>query len=72
MADEDYVEAGYVHCMGAYWIPPQRVGWCRVCSALGDWKIMMAEYVDELSCGEMRRYAEASEYNPQCPELRKG
>eukprot|EP00959_Pyramimonas_sp_CCMP1952_P211184 4419538-Pyramimonas_sp.AAC.1 len=30
------------------------------------------EYVDELSCGEMRRYAEASEHNPQCPELRKG
>eukprot|EP00959_Pyramimonas_sp_CCMP1952_P137865 2885628-Pyramimonas_sp.AAC.1 len=32
----------------------------------------MVEYVDELSCGEMRRYAEASERNPQCPELRKG
>eukprot|EP00959_Pyramimonas_sp_CCMP1952_P118350 2474696-Pyramimonas_sp.AAC.1 len=33
---------------------------------------MAVEYVDELSCGEMRRYAEAKQHNPQCPELRKG
>eukprot|EP00959_Pyramimonas_sp_CCMP1952_P421787 8836200-Pyramimonas_sp.AAC.1 len=58
--------------MGAFWIPPQRLGRCRVCSELDDWKIMMVEYVGELSCGEMRRYAEASERSPQCPELRKG
>eukprot|EP00959_Pyramimonas_sp_CCMP1952_P229260 4793567-Pyramimonas_sp.AAC.1 len=33
---------------------------------------MAVEYVGELSCGGMRRYAEANEYTQQCPELRKG
>eukprot|EP00959_Pyramimonas_sp_CCMP1952_P143920 3013071-Pyramimonas_sp.AAC.1 len=59
MAEEDCAEAGYVHCMGAYWAPPQSLGWCRRCTELDDWKIMAVKYVDELSCGEMRRYAEA-------------
>eukprot|EP00959_Pyramimonas_sp_CCMP1952_P038161 798604-Pyramimonas_sp.AAC.1 len=64
MTDVDYHAAGYVRCMGAYWAPPQRLGWCRVCAALDDWKIIMVEYVDELNCGEMRRYTDASEHNP--------
>eukprot|EP00959_Pyramimonas_sp_CCMP1952_P332720 6967608-Pyramimonas_sp.AAC.1 len=29
MAEGDYAEAGYVYCVGAYWVPPQRLGWCR-------------------------------------------
>eukprot|EP00959_Pyramimonas_sp_CCMP1952_P095239 1991449-Pyramimonas_sp.AAC.1 len=59
MTEEDYADAGYVHSMGAYWAPPHRLGWCRRCAGLDDWKTMAAEYVDEPSCGEMRRYAEA-------------
>eukprot|EP00959_Pyramimonas_sp_CCMP1952_P050631 1057954-Pyramimonas_sp.AAC.1 len=33
---------------------------------------MMVEYVDELSCGEMRRHAEASERSQKYPALRRG
>ncbi len=29
MTEKNYAEAGYVHCMGAYWAPPHRLGWCR-------------------------------------------
>eukprot|EP00959_Pyramimonas_sp_CCMP1952_P368633 7721715-Pyramimonas_sp.AAC.1 len=71
MTQADYLAAGYVHCMGAYWLPPQRLGWCRECAVLDDWKVMMAEYVDELSRGELYRYNAASEHNPRCPVLRK-
>eukprot|EP00959_Pyramimonas_sp_CCMP1952_P164949 3448010-Pyramimonas_sp.AAC.1 len=33
---------------------------------------MLVECVDELSCGEMRRCAEASERNQKYPALRRG
>eukprot|EP00959_Pyramimonas_sp_CCMP1952_P253414 5294816-Pyramimonas_sp.AAC.1 len=58
--------------MGSYWVPPQRLGWCRHCAALDDWKVMRAEYVDELTRAELARYVAAREENPRYPELRQG
>ena len=41
---ETYEAQGFEFCMGTYWVPPQRLGWCRCCAALDDWKVMKAEY----------------------------
>eukprot|EP00959_Pyramimonas_sp_CCMP1952_P209034 4372657-Pyramimonas_sp.AAC.1 len=72
MTREQCEAMGWEFCMGAYWARPQRLGWCRHCSALDDWKAMGTERVEELSDAELARHGQALDVNPRCPRLRHG
>eukprot|EP00959_Pyramimonas_sp_CCMP1952_P441051 9233450-Pyramimonas_sp.AAC.1 len=49
MADLDRKAQGYVWCeIGPYWMKPQRLGWCRHCGLLDDWKVMRCDWVEEV------------------------
>eukprot|EP00959_Pyramimonas_sp_CCMP1952_P404602 8479499-Pyramimonas_sp.AAC.1 len=37
LAQEDYESLGWEFCIGTEWARPQRLGLCRLCSALDDW-----------------------------------
>eukprot|EP00959_Pyramimonas_sp_CCMP1952_P395741 8292085-Pyramimonas_sp.AAC.2 len=38
MTREQCEDVDWEFCMGAYWVRPRWIGWCRRCSALDDWK----------------------------------
>ncbi len=66
------IDAGFMFCGDGHWVAPTRLGWCRACSALDDWKIMESDYTDVLLPAEADRHAAALKNNPSYPQLRYG
>ena len=68
MLREEYEAAGSVYCGDGCWVKKDRLGLCRCCTALDDWKIMKTEYVAEMTRAEKNPLRRGRPREPQLPQ----